>query len=139
MDTRMIRLWQQMEHNRVTIDPTKEDMRLTQAKSQTALAVDLGISKMTIHRYHTGERVPTLTDYGRMWGRVYGIHRVDWKVWAKAVAQALLLPDGIMTRLDAIPDDAAYASASRRAFGVMLVEAEIPDGAIIAQFMEVIP
>ena len=139
MDTRMIRLWQKMDENQDTVDPISEDMSLTQARSQATLATDLGFSRATIHRYHTGDRTPALIDYGRMWGRVWGIHRVDWEVWAKAVAQSLRLPDGIMARLDTIPDDAAYAAASRRAFGAMFTEAGIPDGAIIAQYMEVIP
>jgi hypothetical protein len=139
MDTRMMRLWQKMGENKATADPINEDMRLTQARSQSTLATDLSISKMTIHRYHTGERTPTLIDYGRMWGRVWGIHRVDWELWAGSIVRALRLSGGIKTRLDAIPDESAYASASRRAVGEMFVKSGIPDGAILAQYMEVIP
>jgi len=139
MDTRMTRLWQKMDENNSATAPANDDTRLTQARSQSELATDLNISKMTIHRYHTGERTPTLIDYGRMWGRVWGIHCMNWEVWAGSIVRSLHLSSGIMTRLNSIPDDSAYIAASRKAFGEMFVDARIPDGAIIAQYIEVVP
>ncbi len=127
MDTRMIRLWQQFDAGR------------TDAATQADIADRLNVSKVTVHRYYTGERTPQLIGYGRLWGAVMGMRNLDWEAWADEITRSLAIGSGVHTRLEHIDDDAAYAAASRRAMGAMFVAAGIADGAILAQYMEVIP
>lgn len=127
MDTRMMRLWQQFDAGR------------TDATTQADIAERLNVSKVTVHRYYTGERTPRLIGYGRLWGAVMGMRNLDWEVWSGSLDKALGVHADADPRLEDLPDDAQYAAASRRAMGAMLVKSGIPDGAIIAQYMEVIP
>lgn len=127
MDTRMMRLWQQFDAGR------------TDAATQADIADRLNVSKVTVHRYYTGERIPRLIGYGRLWGAVMGMRNLDWEVWAWALIKALGVHIGVDPRLEDLPDDVQYAAASRRAMGAMFVAGGIADGAIIAQYMEVIP
>ena len=129
MDTRMMRLWQQFDAGR------------TDATTQADIADRLNVSKVTVHRYYTGERTPRLIGYGRLWGAVMGMRDLDWEVWAREAVRALGTGTGtdVNVQLEHIDDDAAYAAASRRAMGAMFVAGGIADGAILAQYMEVIP
>lgn len=127
MDTRMTRLWQQFDAGR------------TDATTQADIADRLNVSKVTVHRYYTGERTPRLIGYGRLWGAVMGMRDLDWEVWADEITKSLAIGSGVHARLEHIDDGASYAAASRRAMGSMLVAAGIADGAILAQYMEVIP
>ena len=127
MDTRMMRLWQLF------------DSGGADAASQSEVAQRLGVSRTTINRYYTGERAPRLIGYGKLWGAVMGMRNLDWKAWAEALIKALGVHTGADPRLEDLPDDARYAAASRRAMGAMFVAGGIEDGAILAQFMEVIP
>ena len=127
MDTRMMRLWRQFDAGR------------TDATTQADIADRLNVSKVTVHRYYTGERTPRLIGYGRLWGAVMGMRNLDWEVWAREVVRGLSIGSDVDVQLEHVGDDAAYAAASHRAMGAMFVKSGIPDGAIIAQYMEVIP
>lgn len=141
MDARLMHLWRYFDQHKG--DPDPHTAEPTPAETQAEIAERLGINSVTVHRYRDGDREPSLLMYGKLWGAVVGVERVDWTIWATVVARSLgLAPNaktGVHAALHSYPEGAAYTKASRLGMSEMLKAAGIPLGDLMAQSMEMIP
>lgn len=51
--------------------------------TDAALAEAVGVSKVSVHRYRTGDAMPRLDVYVRLWAAASGIRGIDWGPWVE--------------------------------------------------------